>query len=153
MGSAAAIAAKGTLGAKDFGTEDVDIFSLDGDDEDQFTDEAEIIGQGSTFHETHGYYADGVAPRTAIMPVDWRLRAERRDVPGAPGVVLWIPEINDVALAKLCAWREKDRQWLDAAVKEGLIDPAAMASRLSNLTQTPHTPPLVELERRHQTLM
>jgi hypothetical protein len=29
------------------------------------------IGQLSLFHDTYGYYADGVGPETAIMPADW----------------------------------------------------------------------------------
>lgn len=117
VGSAAVIAAMLDLNGNDFGTEDVDIFSLDGEDEESFTDEAEVIGRDSIFHETHGYYADGVGPRTAIMPDDWKSRAERRSVPGAPGVSLWVPEVNDVALAKLCARRDKDIEWLKIAAK------------------------------------
>lgn len=152
VGSAAVIAAMVELNGNDFGTEDVDIFSLDGDDEERFTDEAENIGRDTIFHETFGYYADGVGPRTAIMPADWKTRAEARKIPGAPGVVLWVPEVNDVALAKLCAWRDKDIQWLKIAVKEGVIEPGVMASRLSNLMQTDHTPPLAELARRSATI-
>jgi hypothetical protein len=29
------------------------------------------IGEGSPFHQTHGYYAQGVGPDTAILPNDW----------------------------------------------------------------------------------
>ena len=152
VGSAAVIAAMVEMNGNDFGTEDVDIFSLDSDDEERFIDEAEIIGRDSKFHETHGYYADGVGPKTAIMPADWKTRAEARNVPGAPGVVLWVPDMNDVALAKLCAWRDKDIQWLKIAVKEGVIEPAVMASRLLNVMQTEHTPPPAELERRIATI-
>lgn len=152
VGSAAVIAAMLELNGNDFGTEDVDIFSLDGEDEERFTDEAEVIGRDSQFHETYGYYADGVGPKTAIMPADWKSRAERRNVPGAPGVVLWVPEVNDVALAKLSAWRDKDIQWLKIAAREGVIEPEVMASRFSMMMQTDHTPPLAELARRSATL-
>jgi len=33
------------------------------------------IGQGSLFHATHGYYADGVGPETATLPSQWKTRA------------------------------------------------------------------------------
>lgn len=33
------------------------------------------IGEGSQFHETFGYYAQGVGPETACLPADWMQRA------------------------------------------------------------------------------
>lgn len=35
------------------------------------------IGEGSQFHETHGYYAQGVGPDTAILPDGWLQRVHR----------------------------------------------------------------------------
>ena len=32
------------------------------------------IGEGSDFHETFGYYAQGVGPTTAVLPTGWDLR-------------------------------------------------------------------------------
>ena len=32
------------------------------------------IGEGSQFHDTHGYYAQGVGPETAVLPSGWRER-------------------------------------------------------------------------------
>ncbi|MGE0501030.1 MAG: DUF6036 family nucleotidyltransferase [Rhizobiaceae bacterium] len=131
-----------------FGTVDVDIFSLDISDEEQFTDDAEVIGQSSTFHDTFGYHADGVGRLTALMPTDWQSRAEKMDIPGAQGAVLWVPDVNDVALAKMCAWRDKDREWLEAAIRDKVIAVGAMRSRLADIVQTDHTPSLSELSRR-----
>ena len=34
-----------------------------------------VIGEFSRFHETYGYYAHGVAPETATLPLKWRERA------------------------------------------------------------------------------
>jgi hypothetical protein len=72
------------------------------------------IGQGSMFHRTFHYYGDGVSPGTAIMPMDWRSRATEYDVSGG-GAVAICPGANDIAVAKLCAGREKDRDWLRVA--------------------------------------
>jgi hypothetical protein len=35
------------------------------------------IGEGSRFHETYGYYAQGVGPETAILPEGWQGRVYR----------------------------------------------------------------------------
>ena len=35
------------------------------------------IGEGSQFHETHGYYAQGVGPETAVLPAGWLQRVHR----------------------------------------------------------------------------
>ena len=35
------------------------------------------IGEGSQFHETYGYYAQGVGPETACLPADWMQRVHR----------------------------------------------------------------------------
>jgi len=32
------------------------------------------IGEDSMFHETHGYYGQGVSIATAVLPVGWRER-------------------------------------------------------------------------------
>lgn len=35
------------------------------------------IGEGSPFHQKFGYYAQGVAPGTAMLPKDWMQRVHR----------------------------------------------------------------------------
>lgn len=35
------------------------------------------IGEGSQFHETYGYYAQGVGPETACLPAGWMQRVHR----------------------------------------------------------------------------
>ena len=30
-----------------------------------------VPGEGSRFHETYGYYAQGVGPQTAVLPAGW----------------------------------------------------------------------------------
>src|ERR1051326_7136672 len=39
-----------------------------------------LFGDGSQFHETHGFYIDGVDQNTAVLPQDWRTRAIVRRV-------------------------------------------------------------------------
>jgi hypothetical protein len=35
------------------------------------------IGELSAFHDTHGYYAHGIGPETAILPAGWQQRLIR----------------------------------------------------------------------------
>ena len=87
------------------------------------------IGEGSLFHRTFSYYCDGVGPETAIMPLDWRTRATEYVTPDGAATAV-CPAIDDIAIAKLCAWREKDRDWLRAGVQAGLIDPVRIGAGL-----------------------
>ena len=71
------------------------------------------------FHRTFGYYGDGVSSRTAIMPLDWRTRAVEYATPDGLAIAL-CPSAEDIAIAKLCAWREKDQAWLREAFRSGV---------------------------------
>ncbi|HXN16386.1 MAG TPA: DUF6036 family nucleotidyltransferase [Usitatibacter sp.] len=72
------------------------------------------IGEGSTFHETNGYYAQGVGPDTARLPAGWVERlvpirnANTRNVTG------WCLEVHDLALSKFVAGRHKDLEYTRA---------------------------------------
>jgi hypothetical protein len=82
-----------------------------------------LIGRDSMFHETFGYYADGVGPETARLPRDWSDRAHSFGVSSPSGEVIVIaPDIDDLAVSKLLAGREKDLVWLAEGKAQGLID-------------------------------
>jgi hypothetical protein len=104
------------------------------------------IGRYSLFHKTFGYYGDGVSPSTAVMPLDWRSRAVEYVTPDGLATAV-CPSANDIAIAKLTAWREKDQRWLREALHSGI----AKADRIVALLQTelsPNAPPADELARR-----
>jgi len=93
------------------------------------------IGQGSRFHDEFGYYGDGVSPTTAKMPRDWETRAVEYRGAGCPDVAVTVPEENDVALAKLAAWRDKDQDWLTRGVNYGVLSLKTMISRLERMPE------------------
>ena len=105
------------------------------------------IGNASPFHRIFGYDGDGVTPRTAILPTGWRERATEYTSPAAPGVVALCVEAHDIAVAKLCAWREKDRAWISAGLRHGVLQAPRLRDALSVLTDG-RAPPRDELERR-----
>jgi hypothetical protein len=129
-------------------TPELDLFADAADDPASVADLIDgAIGQDSQFHRSFGYYGDGVSPETALLPTGWRSRATEYRSPAAPDVVALCPDMDDIALAKLCAWREKDRDWLAEGARAGLIAPARMRGRLEELDD-PRAPPRPELERR-----
>ncbi len=89
------------------------------------------IGELSMFHETFGYYADGVDETTATLPEGWRERLVAIRSPETAGNTGWALEIHDLLVSKYVANREKDRQFCRAALARGLADPALIRQRLS----------------------
>jgi hypothetical protein len=65
------------------------------------------IGEGSPFHATFGYYAQGVGPETARLPRGWRDRALRISEPSTEGAIGIAPEIHDICASKLVALRRR----------------------------------------------
>jgi hypothetical protein len=80
------------------------------------------LGQGSQFHATFGYYADGVDFRTAIAPTGWQERLVSFATPGCGGGRGWCLERHDLAAAKLAAGRQKDYEFVEALLDAGLLD-------------------------------
>jgi hypothetical protein len=91
------------------------------------------LGQGSQFHTTFGYYADGVDFRTAIAPAGWQERLVAFATPGCGDGRGWCLERHDLAAAKLAAGRQKDYEFVEALLDAGLLDLAAIAERLELL--------------------
>ena len=88
------------------------------------------IGEGSSFHELHGYYAQGVGKKTAVLPVDWesRLVAVRNE--NTNGVTGYCLEVHDLAISKMIAMRPKDLDFVQELVRHDMIDKKTMLRRL-----------------------
>jgi hypothetical protein len=95
------------------------------------------IGELSTFHETYGYYAHGVDDSTATLPAGWetRLVAVRNDNTG--GATGWCLEVHDLACSKLVAGRARDWDFVRVLLAAGLVDPAILDERLTQLDLSP----------------
>ena len=89
------------------------------------------IGEGSPFHATFGYYAQGVGPETAVLPAGWRERLVPVRGPGTRGATGWTLEIHDLLVSKYVAGREKDRAFCRAALAHRLGDGAELRRRLA----------------------
>lgn len=88
------------------------------------------IGEASMFHDTFGYYAQGVVESTARLPEGWEDRLVRFETPATRGVTAWCLELHDLWIAKAIAGRDKDREFCRALVQRGLVTPSVLRSRL-----------------------
>lgn len=91
------------------------------------------IGELSPFHETFGYYAQGVGEETARLPAGWKDRlivVQNENTRGARGLCL---EVHDLLVAKAIAGRDKDLDFLNEAAKHQMADPEVLLRRLETV--------------------
>ncbi len=91
-------------------------------------------GELSPFESAHGFSIDGVDLETSALPDGWRDRlvkvqnANTAAPSGGPQFIGWCVEKHDLCVAKLCAFREKDRNFVAALLDAGLVDSDELAS-------------------------
>ena len=95
------------------------------------------------FHDTFGYYADGVDTNTAILPDGWEARLIRYETAGsAPGSGLCL-EKHDLAISKLIAGRSKDYEFVEALLGAGLLELSTLRARFENTPRNRAVPAFV----------
>jgi hypothetical protein len=96
------------------------------------------IGHDSLFHGAHGYYADGIDIRSAVLPAGWEARLVVLEDPasGARGHCL---ERHDLAVSKLVAGRLKDRTFVSAVIEAELVDVRVLRERARYLPTATYT--------------
>lgn len=91
------------------------------------------IGEGSPFHETFGYYAQGVGPRTAVLAPGWQERLIPVRNEATRGATGWCLDTHDLVLAKLVAGRPKDLEFALEARRAALIELDELHRRCAQL--------------------
>jgi hypothetical protein len=118
---------------------EIDILPIveDGDETARLADLIEgVAGEWSPFEEQHGFSIDGVDAETAVLPDGWRDRLvkvqnQNTAAPsGAPQYTGWCLDKEDLCVAKLCALREKDQNFVAALLDAGFVDAAIITRRL-----------------------
>jgi hypothetical protein len=89
------------------------------------------IGELSPFHDTFGYYAQGVGEETAVLPVGWRDRLIRLSTPATRGAAGLCLEVHDLLVSKYIANREKDRHFARVAIQHQLVNRETLLQRLA----------------------
>ena len=88
------------------------------------------IGEGSSFHELHGYYAQGVGEKTAVLPKGWKGRLVAVNNENTGGVTGYCLEAHDLAISKMIAMRPKDLEFVQELVRHDMIQKKTMLHRL-----------------------
>jgi hypothetical protein len=97
-----------------------------------------VAGELSPFEELHGFSIDGVDLSTSALPAGWRDRlvkvqnASTAAPDGEPQYTGWCLNKEDLRVAKPCAFREKDRNFVAALVRSTLVDRPTIPSRLAS---------------------
>jgi hypothetical protein len=112
---------------------EVDLAYFDDPDESKADRVDGAIGELSSFHETFGFYAQGVSVRTAVLPNGWRDRVVRWSNNSTGGAHAAFLEPHDCVVSKLIAYREKDRAFAAALLNARLIDVATLRRRVDSL--------------------
>lgn len=122
---------------------EVDVLPIAADNEEtgRLADLIEgVAGEFSPFEDLHGFSIDGVDLLTTVLPAGWRDRLVRVQNPttaapeGSPRFTGWCLDKEDLCVSKLCALREKDRNFVSALLDAGLVDAEIMAERLLTLS-------------------
>jgi hypothetical protein len=91
------------------------------------------IGEGSPFHETFGYDAQGVWEDTATLPAGWCERLIRIQNDNTRNVTALCPDPHDLAVSKLVAGREKDRVFIQEMHRHQMLDESVLLQRIARL--------------------
>jgi hypothetical protein len=102
------------------------------------------IGEGSPFHRTFGYYAQGVGEDTATLPSGWRDRLIPVHGPGTRGATGLCLEIHDLVLSKYAAGRAKDIAYVQEVARQRLASASTLRERLATLPVEPSLRAVIE---------
>jgi hypothetical protein len=92
------------------------------------------IGELSPFHRSFGDYAQGVGPDTATLPAGWEARLVPILNERTRGATGWCLEIHDLVVAKYVAGRDKDEEFVRAAIAHGMVHEDTVRERLDATT-------------------
>lgn len=93
------------------------------------------LGLDSTFDGTFGYYADGVEFSTVnYAPRGWRDRTIQFSSAATGGAMGLCMEPHDLAIAKLCAAREKDFEFVRGLLDANLVTKTLLLDRLDSVS-------------------
>lgn len=79
------------------------------------------IGEGSNFHDTHGFYAQGVGPDTATLPDGWMDRVHRIQNANTDLRIGLCLGVVDLFLSKAWAGRDKDREFCIGLLQHAFV--------------------------------
>lgn len=101
------------------------------------------IGEGSSFHDQFGYYAQGVGEKTATLPRGWRRRLVQVKNANTRGVAGLCLEAHDLAISKYVAGRPKDLEFTRELARHGMTKRRTLIERAAATPLAPASRQLV----------
>lgn len=104
------------------------------------TEELNVIGELSPFHDTHGIYVDPVSEQTAILPRGWKgrlINIQSVETGGVTGLAL---DPHDLAVSKIAAGRDKDYDFVKIMIQNRMIDKERALSYAATVVGTEDDP-------------
>jgi hypothetical protein len=89
----------------------------------------------------HSFSIDGVDLQTSALPEGWRGRLVKvqnvntAESDGGLQFTGWCLDKEDLCLAKLCAFREKDQNFVSALLEESLVNSDVITARWATITE------------------
>lgn len=91
------------------------------------------IGEASVFHDTFGFYAQGVSIETALLPKSWRDRLVSFETPNTAGVVAWCLSPADLWVSKALAGRPKDLEFCRSLLALQIVQPDELSRLVASV--------------------
>lgn len=98
------------------------------------------LGELSSFHIAHGFYVHGVGLEAAVLPTGWQHRAIEVRNGNTNDMTGWCVEAHDLAISKLVAWREKDRDFVRGLLADELVSARKLLLRIAQLPRHARAP-------------
>lgn len=97
------------------------------------------LGELSPFHVEYGFYVHGLRiEEAATLPAGWKERAiPVLDEIGTRGNTGWCLEAHDLAVSRIAAFRDTDREFVRLLLSNGLVDFEMLRERLRPLDIDP----------------
>ncbi len=113
-------------------SDDIDFCYMENPEESFYLDER--FQQHGYFHDKHGLYFDPVKPTMPSLPEDWqkRLSKENIDINNNEKISIYFLDLNDIAISKLVRGNENDISWIEAGLKNKILDQEIINKRLSS---------------------
>ncbi len=98
-----------------------------------------VAGEFSPFEDLHGFSIDGVDLTTSCLPAGWRDRLVKVQNANTAAAGTnheftgWCLDKEDLCVAKLCAHREKDKNFVGALLDAGLVDLDVIEERVTTV--------------------
>jgi hypothetical protein len=97
-----------------------------------------LFGWNSQFHQTHGFYIDGVDETTAKLPQGWQARAVKVGTEVAGRTVFGIaPAPEDLIASKLARMDDRDKKFVEAIHAQRSLDLDLVEQRIREINLDP----------------